>query len=139
MKSIMNNLAIYLLLLLSVMIHSGCSLDFLTPDDEEEAKDHILGEWDLVRLNGQRAPWDITTGDGQEIRISRIGLEFEDGSYIQTIEANGERGSSEGTWIWLEDGEELSLDNTDYTILELSEDDLEMESESGAIFEYDRD
>ena len=143
MKKTVNHLKLILLFLLPIFIHTGCALEFLTPNDdeatEEEAGDRILGDWDLVRLNGQRGPWNITTGDGQQIQIDRIGLTFEDGSYTQTLEANGERGDAVGTWIWLDEGKELSLDNTDYEILELSNQKLEMESEGGAVFEYDRD
>lgn len=142
MKRITNYLAIYFFLLLATVFFSGCALELLTPNDDEEATevaDRILGDWELVELNGQGGPWNITTGDGQELRINQIGLEFEEGAYTQTIEANGERGSAVGTWIWLEEGQSLSLDNTDYTILELNDRVLEMRSESGAVFEYDRD
>ena len=142
MKNTVKQLRLILLFLLPICINSGCALEFLTPNDEETAEeegDKILGDWDLVRLNGQRGPWNITTGNGQQVQIDQIGLRFEDGSYTQTLVSNGERGDADGTWIWLDEGKELSLDNTDYEILELSNRKLEMESEGGAVFEYDRD
>ncbi|MEM9721068.1 MAG: hypothetical protein AAGA10_17525 [Bacteroidota bacterium] len=142
MKRTVNHLRLCLLFLLPIGINSGCALELLSPNNEETAAeegDKILGDWELLRINGQRGPWNITTGDGQRIQIDQIALTFEEGSYVQTLVAGGERGAAEGTWIWLEEGKELSLDNTDYTIMQLSNATLEMESETGAVFEYDRD
>ncbi len=139
MRKTINVIKLYLLFILIAIGNTGCVLDFLTPEETQEEGDQILGDWDLVRINGQRGPWNITTGDGQQLRIDRIGLEIEEGEYTQILEANGERGESNGAWIWQEEGESLILDGIDYEILELSEQKLEMESEAGAVFEYDRD
>ena len=139
MRKTIRMINLYLLFILLAIGNTGCVLDLLTPEASQEEGDQILGDWDLVRINGQRGPWNITTGDGQQLRIDRISLEMKEVEYIQVIEANGERGESTGAWIWQEEGESLILDGLDYEILELSKQKLEMESETGAVFEYDRD